>query len=80
MPATDELVSKLERRLEINTLLDKGLPVEHKFIAHRSIYAEFVEFSRKQIKVYEALFNKLVSFFSFFFNFELYYAKIKLHT
>ncbi|XP_014270832.1 EF-hand domain-containing protein D2 homolog [Halyomorpha halys] len=58
MPATEELCSKLERRLEINTALDNGIPVEPQFRAHRSIYAEFTEFTRKQIKEYEATFNK----------------------
>lgn len=62
MPATEELSSKLERRLEINTALDNGIPVEPQFRAHRSIYAEFTEFTRKQIKEYEATFNKWVLF------------------
>uniref|UniRef100_A0A069DPA7 EF-hand domain-containing protein n=1 Tax=Panstrongylus megistus TaxID=65343 RepID=A0A069DPA7_9HEMI len=58
MPAGEELSTLLERRVQINEALDQGLQVEHQFKAHRSIYAEFHEFTRKQIREYEASFNK----------------------
>lgn len=60
MPAGEELSSLLERRVQINEALDQGIQVEHQFKAHRSIYAEFHEFTRKQIREYEASFNKSV--------------------
>ncbi|BES92568.1 EFh [Nesidiocoris tenuis] len=58
MPASEELSSLLERRVQINDALDQGQQVEHQFKARRSIYAEFHEFTRKQIKEYETTFNK----------------------
>lgn len=58
MPADDELSNILVRRQAINDALDQGIQVEHQFKAHRSIFAEFHEFSRKQIKEYEATFSK----------------------
>uniref|UniRef100_A0A0V0G9M6 EF-hand domain-containing protein n=1 Tax=Triatoma dimidiata TaxID=72491 RepID=A0A0V0G9M6_TRIDM len=58
MPAGEELSTLLERRVQINEALDQGIQVEHQFKAHRSIYAEFHEFTRKQIREYEASFNK----------------------
>ncbi|XP_014246785.1 EF-hand domain-containing protein D2 homolog [Cimex lectularius] len=58
MPAGEELSTLLERRAQINEALDQGIAVEHQFRAHRSIYAEFHEFTRKQIKEYETTFNK----------------------
>uniref|UniRef100_A0A023FA59 EF-hand domain-containing protein n=1 Tax=Triatoma infestans TaxID=30076 RepID=A0A023FA59_TRIIF len=58
MPAGEELSTLLERRVQINEALDQGLQVEHQFKVHRSIYAEFHEFTRKQIREYEASFNK----------------------
>uniref|UniRef100_A0A0A9YSP2 EF-hand domain-containing protein CG10641 n=1 Tax=Lygus hesperus TaxID=30085 RepID=A0A0A9YSP2_LYGHE len=58
MPASEELSSLLERRVQINDAMENGLQIEHQFKARRSIYAEFHEFTRKQIKEYEATFNK----------------------
>ncbi|CAB0017333.1 unnamed protein product [Nesidiocoris tenuis] len=46
----------------INDALDQGQQVEHQFKARRSIYAEFHEFTRKQIKEYETTFNKCCRF------------------
>uniref|UniRef100_A0A1B6CGX1 EF-hand domain-containing protein n=1 Tax=Clastoptera arizonana TaxID=38151 RepID=A0A1B6CGX1_9HEMI len=57
MPADEELSSILNRRQAINDALDEGKDVAPQFVkAHRSIYAEFHEFSRKQIKEYESTF------------------------
>lgn len=58
MPADEELSCILNRRQEINDALDAGKPFEYQFKAHRSVYAEFHEFSRKQIKDYEKMFNR----------------------
>ncbi|KAK9505246.1 hypothetical protein O3M35_009339 [Rhynocoris fuscipes] len=63
MPAGEELSTLLERRVQINEALDQGLQVEHQFRAHRSIYAEFHEFTRKQIREYESTFNRFVNIF-----------------
>lgn len=59
MPADQELSSLLNRRQAINEALDEGKAVTPQFKqVHRSIYAEFHEFSRRQIKEYENTFNK----------------------
>ncbi|KAL1123126.1 hypothetical protein AAG570_002214 [Ranatra chinensis] len=61
MPADAELTTILDRRQAINDALDKGDQVEHQFRARRSVYAEFTEFTRKQIKEYENTFNRSAS-------------------
>lgn len=58
MPADEELSSILNRRQAINDALDEGKQVTPQFKAHRSIYAEFHEFTRRQIKEYENTFNR----------------------
>ncbi|KAF4517718.1 hypothetical protein B566_EDAN013396 [Ephemera danica] len=58
MSATDELSNVLNRRQQINNALDEGQEIKPHFRACTSIYAEFHEFSRKQIKEYEKTFNR----------------------
>lgn len=59
MPADQELSSILNRRQAINDALDEGKDVAPQFKkAPRSVYAEFHEFSRRQIKEYESTFNR----------------------
>jgi hypothetical protein len=58
MSADQELTSILSRRQAINEALDDGQDVKPKFRAITSIYSEFHEFSRKQIKEYEKTFNR----------------------
>ncbi|KAG7312368.1 EF-hand domain-containing protein D2 [Plutella xylostella] len=57
MSATEELSGILSRRQEINEKLEEGLEVkpQYRFV---NVYTEFHEFSRKEIKQYEATFNK----------------------
>lgn len=57
MPADEELNSVLIRRQEINEALDNGDSVK---LTYRvvNVYTEFHEFTRKEIKQYEALFKK----------------------
>ena len=57
MEADNELSAVLQRRQNLNEALDVGKPVEHKFVKV-NIYTEFKEFSRKQIKEYEAKFKQ----------------------
>lgn len=63
MPADSELSNILNRRQAINEALDEGKEVQPQFRnVHKSIYAEFHEFTRRQIKDYEHTFNKSVFF------------------
>uniref|UniRef100_A0A8D8T0N7 EF-hand domain-containing protein D2 homolog n=2 Tax=Cacopsylla melanoneura TaxID=428564 RepID=A0A8D8T0N7_9HEMI len=59
MPADSELSDILTRRQQINEDLIDGKPVIAQFKkVHVSIFSEFHEFSRRQIKEYENTFNK----------------------
>ncbi|CAB3384392.1 Hypothetical predicted protein [Cloeon dipterum] len=58
MSTENELSSVLSRRQAINDALDGGVEVKPRFRAATSIYTEFHEFTRKQIKQYETEFNK----------------------
>lgn len=57
MPADSELNSVLMRRQEINNALDNGDSVR---VTYRvvNVYTEFHEFTRKEIKQYEAVFKR----------------------
>jgi hypothetical protein len=58
-----ELNSILSRRQAINDALDGGKEVKPHFRAGgHSVFAEFHEFTRKQIKQYEAEFIKYIYF------------------
>lgn len=57
MSADSELNSILNRRQQINDALENGETVQQVFRA-ANIYTEFNEFSRKQIKEYQATFCK----------------------
>lgn len=57
MPADAELSSVLIRRQEMNDALDNGKEVKIKYRVV-NIFAEFHEFTRKEIKQYEATFKK----------------------
>lgn len=57
MPADAELSSVLVRRQEMNDALDNGHEVKIKYRVV-NIFTEFHEFSRKEIKQYEATFKK----------------------
>ncbi|XP_076273458.1 EF-hand domain-containing protein D2 homolog [Rhynchophorus ferrugineus] len=57
MPADSELNSVLVRRQEINDALDNGEQIRFKYRVV-NIFTEFHEFSRKEIKQYEATFKK----------------------
>lgn len=62
MPADNELTAKLTRRLDRNEALEQGQQVTNTYrTTGVSIYSEFSEFSRKQIKEYEHAFKKLAS-------------------
>lgn len=54
MSADDELSSVLNRRQQINEALENGEDVKPKLKVNNI----FNEFSRKQVKEYQALFNK----------------------
>ena len=56
MPADNELTAILNRRNEINDAIDGGADVKPRFVK-TSVYTEFSEFSRKQIKDYEEIFK-----------------------
>lgn len=56
MPADNELSAILNRRQNMNDALDGGKDVEMRKVKV-SIYSEFTEFSRKEIKDYEAQFH-----------------------
>ncbi|XP_059615948.1 EF-hand domain-containing protein D2 homolog [Phlebotomus argentipes] len=59
MSADAELSSILNRRQQINDALENGENVENTFRnVKRNVYQEFHEFSRKQIKEYQATFNR----------------------
>ncbi|KAI5712764.1 hypothetical protein M8J76_001835 [Diaphorina citri] len=59
MPADSELSNILNRRQQINEDLIDGKPVIPQFKkVHVSVFSEFHEFSRRQIKEYENTFNK----------------------
>lgn len=59
MPADSELSNILNRRQQINEDLIDGKPVIPQFKKiHVSVFSEFHEFSRRQIKEYENTFNK----------------------
>ncbi|KAI9556171.1 hypothetical protein GHT06_018745 [Daphnia sinensis] len=59
MPADNELTAKLTRRLDRNEALEQGQQVTNTYrTTGISIYSEFSEFSRKQIKEYEKAFKK----------------------
>jgi hypothetical protein len=63
MPADQELSSILNRRQAINEALDEGKEVAPQFKnVKKSIYSEFHEFSRREIKEYEKTFNRQVFF------------------
>lgn len=57
MSADAELSNILNRRQQINEALENGEQVKHTFKVV-NVYTEFHEFSRKQIKDYQATFNK----------------------
>ena len=56
MAADSELTAILNRRNEINDAIDSGQDVKKRFVK-TSVYVEFSEFSRKQIKDYEKIFQ-----------------------
>jgi len=56
MAADSELSAILNRRNEINDAIDNGQDVKPRFVKC-SVYVEFAEFSRKQIKDYEKIFQ-----------------------
>ena len=56
MPADNELSAILNRRNEINDAIDSGAEVKPKLVK-TSVYTEFSELSRKQIKDYEKIFQ-----------------------
>lgn len=55
--ADSELSNILNRRQQINDALENGQEIKHSFKVV-NVYTEFHEFSRKQIKDYQATFNK----------------------
>ncbi|CAG9767072.1 unnamed protein product [Ceutorhynchus assimilis] len=57
MPADAELNSVLVRRQELNDALDNGTEIKIKYKVV-NVFTEFHEFSRKEIKQYEATFKK----------------------
>lgn len=56
MPADNELTAILNRRNEINDAIDSGEDIKPRFVK-TSVYTDFSEFSRKQIKDYERIFQ-----------------------
>jgi hypothetical protein len=59
MPADQELSSILNRRQAINDALDEGKDVAPQFKnVRKSIFTEFHEFSRREIKEYEKTFTR----------------------
>lgn len=59
MPADVELSAKLSRRLDRHEALEQGQQVTNTYRTKGvSIYTEFAEFTRKQIKEYETAFKK----------------------
>ena len=57
MSADNELTAILNRRNKINDAIDSGAEVKPRFVK-TSVYTEFSEFTRKQIKDYEKIFQK----------------------
>jgi hypothetical protein len=58
MSADSELNAVLNRRQNMNDRLENGEAVEPKFVkVNKNVYAEFAEFTRKEIKEYEKKFN-----------------------
>lgn len=57
MSAESELFSVLNRRQQINDALENGEEVKHTYRVV-NVYTEFHEFSRKEIKEYQATFSK----------------------
>ncbi len=58
MPADNELSAILNRRQNLNDALDSGQDVDKNFVkVKKNVYTEFQEFSRKEIKDYEAQFK-----------------------
>jgi len=59
VPVDKELCDVLNRRNEMNVALEEGKNVQRKFIkSNASIYAEFSEFTKRQIQEYEKKFKK----------------------
>jgi len=56
MPADNELTAILNRRNEINDAIDSGAKIKPRFVK-TSVFTDFSEFSRKQIKEYENIFQ-----------------------
>jgi len=58
MPADNELSAILNRRQNLNDKLENGENVEKNYVkVSKNVYTEFQEFSRKEIKDYEAKFK-----------------------
>lgn len=58
MPADNELSAILNRRQNLNDAIDGGEEVDKKYVkVNKNVYTEFQEFSRKEIKDYEAKFK-----------------------
>lgn len=58
MPADNELTAILNRRQNLNDAIEGGEEVDKKYVkVHKNVYTEFQEFSRKEIKDYEAKFK-----------------------
>ena len=61
--AENELANKLRKRNDIIDRDEAGLvPEPVKFTVKRNVFAEFPEFTRKEIHAYEQMFNKLVNY------------------
>lgn len=60
MSADMELSSILNRRQQINDALENGQEIKREFKVV-NIYTEFHEFSRKEIKDYQATFNRFAN-------------------
>jgi len=61
MSADSELSAVLNRRQNMNERLENGESVEPKFVkVNKNVYAEFSEFTRKEIKEYEKKFKQWV--------------------
>jgi len=59
VPVDKELCDVLNRRNEMNVALEEGKNVQRKFIkSNASIYAEFSEFTKRQIQEYEKKFKR----------------------
>ena len=59
--AENELANKLRHRTDIIDRDEAGLqPEPVRYSVKRNVYAEFAEFTRKQIQAYQKMFDKLV--------------------